>query len=154
MARQYTLQKCIPLERATGYHCYFFGLLQGEDDGTTLVPVAQYLEGRDGEKPLGVYALYDSNRNLQYVGYGRNIVLAVKVECSHDRYTEQDSRKRPAAREDWQGQAWLQLCSVQLILDQHTFTRQTFFVILSLCLRGADHVLSKAEGNRTAAARL
>ena len=52
---------------------------QGEDDGTTLVPVAQYLEAREGEKPLGVYALYDAGRNLQYVGYGRNIVLAVKV---------------------------------------------------------------------------
>lgn len=52
---------------------------QGEDDGTTLVPVAQYLEAREGEKPLGVYALYDTNRNLQYVGYGRNIILAAKV---------------------------------------------------------------------------
>lgn len=53
--------------------------MQGEDDGTTLVLVAQYLEARDGEKPLGVYALYDSSRNLQYVGYGRNIILAVKA---------------------------------------------------------------------------
>ena len=53
--------------------------MQGEDDGTTLVPVAQYLEARDGEKPLGVYALYDSSRNVQYVGYGRNIILAVKA---------------------------------------------------------------------------
>ena len=44
-----------------------------------LVTVAQYLEGREGEKPLGVYALYDASRNLQYVGYGRNIILAVKV---------------------------------------------------------------------------
>ena len=56
--------------------------IQGEDDGTTLVPVAQYIEAREGEKPLGVYALYDSKRNLQYVGYGRNIVLAVKVGLS------------------------------------------------------------------------
>ena len=44
-----------------------------------LVPVAQYLEAREGEKPLGGYALYDASRNLQYVGYGRNIILAVKV---------------------------------------------------------------------------
>ncbi len=43
------------------------------------MPVAQYLEAREGEKPLGVYALYDSKRNMQFVGYGRNIVLAVKV---------------------------------------------------------------------------
>ena len=47
-----------------------------------LVPVAQYLEAREGEKPLGVYALYDASRNLQYVGYGRNIILAVKVSPS------------------------------------------------------------------------
>jgi len=26
-----------------------------------------------------VYALYDERHNLQYVGYSRNIVLAVKV---------------------------------------------------------------------------
>ena len=32
-----------------------------------------------GERPLGVYALYDERHNLQYVGYSRNIVLAVKV---------------------------------------------------------------------------
>lgn len=32
-----------------------------------------------GERPLGVYALYDEKHNLQYVGYARNIVLAVKV---------------------------------------------------------------------------
>ena len=46
------------------------------------MPVAQYLEAREGEKPLGVYALYDASRNLQYVGYGRNIILAVKVSPS------------------------------------------------------------------------
>ena len=46
------------------------------------MPVAQYLEAREGEKPLGVYALYDTSRNLQYVGYGRNIILAVKVSPS------------------------------------------------------------------------
>ncbi|KAK9905518.1 hypothetical protein WJX75_001443 [Coccomyxa subellipsoidea] len=50
----------------------------GEDDGTSLVPVEQYLAVRQGEKPLGVYALYDSGRNLQYVGYARNMTLAIK----------------------------------------------------------------------------
>jgi hypothetical protein len=53
--------------------------LQGEDDGTSILPVPAYLAGREGEKPVGVYALYDSRRNLQYVGYGRNVVLAVRV---------------------------------------------------------------------------
>ncbi|KAK9828600.1 hypothetical protein WJX72_000970 [[Myrmecia] bisecta] len=52
---------------------------EGEDDGTTLVPTEQYFTARDGEKPLGVYALYDDRRNLQYVGYSRNLVLAVKA---------------------------------------------------------------------------
>ncbi|CAL8472276.1 g11818 [Coccomyxa elongata] len=51
---------------------------EGEDDGTSLVPVEQYLTVRQGEKPLGVYALYDSGRNLQYVGYARNMTLAIK----------------------------------------------------------------------------
>jgi hypothetical protein len=41
--------------------------------------VAAYLESRDGEKPLGVYAIYDDRHNLQYIGYSRNMVLAVKV---------------------------------------------------------------------------
>lgn len=54
-------------------------MFQGEDDGTSLVPVEQYLAVRQGEKPLGVYALYDSGRNLQYVGYARNMTLAIKV---------------------------------------------------------------------------
>lgn len=53
--------------------------MQGEDDGQTLLPVDIYLEERDGEKPIGVYALYDLKRDLQYVGYSRNMVLAVKV---------------------------------------------------------------------------
>jgi len=55
-------------------------VLQGEDDGTALVPVRQYLDDRENEKPLGVYALYDSTKNLQYVGYGRNIILSIKVK--------------------------------------------------------------------------
>lgn len=28
---------------------------------------------------MGVYALHDSKRNMQYVGYARNMVLAVRV---------------------------------------------------------------------------
>jgi len=50
----------------------------GEDDGQSLLPVAEYLGDRDGEKPIGVYALYDSRRELQYVGFSRNMVLSVK----------------------------------------------------------------------------
>ncbi len=54
---------------------------QGEDDGSTLLRMGEYLRTRNGEKPLGVYALYDEGRHLQYVGYSRNIVLAVKVRA-------------------------------------------------------------------------
>ena len=53
---------------------------QGEDDGSALLPVAAWLAAREGGgKPVGVYALSDARRNLQYVGYARNIVLAVRV---------------------------------------------------------------------------
>jgi Fe-S cluster biogenesis protein NfuA len=55
-----------------------YSIRHGEDDGQTVLPVADYLEARDGEKPVGVYALYDVRRELQYVGFARNIVLAVK----------------------------------------------------------------------------
>ncbi len=41
--------------------------------------VDEYLQTRDGEKPLGVYALYDAHNAVQYIGYSRNMVLAVKV---------------------------------------------------------------------------
>ena len=58
------------------YQCY---LLQGQDDGTSCLSVQEYLETRDGERPLGVYALYDEHSDVQYVGYSRNMVIAVKV---------------------------------------------------------------------------
>lgn len=47
------------------------------------MPVERYLSVREGEKPLGVYALYDRARNLQYVGYARNMTLAIKVILFH-----------------------------------------------------------------------
>lgn len=45
--------------------------------------VGEYLKTRDGEKPLGVYALYNADNAVQYIGYSRNMVLAVKVLYSH-----------------------------------------------------------------------
>ena len=53
--------------------------MQGEDDGTAIISIAKYLDDREGEKMLGVYALYDSAYELQYVGYARHMVLAIKV---------------------------------------------------------------------------
>ncbi|KAF8073253.1 NIFU1 [Scenedesmus sp. PABB004] len=51
---------------------------KGEDDGSALLRVDDYLASRIGEKPLGVYAVLDAARALQYVGYSRNMVLAIK----------------------------------------------------------------------------
>jgi hypothetical protein len=53
--------------------------LQGEDDGTNLVPLQAYLDDREGEQLIGVYALYDARRELQYVGYARNLIQPIKV---------------------------------------------------------------------------
>ena len=61
---------------------------QGEDDGSTVLPVSDYLDARDGERPVGVFALLDARHNTQYVGYSRNMVLAIKVRggwrCADD----------------------------------------------------------------------
>jgi hypothetical protein len=43
------------------------------------MPVEKFLDERDGEKPLGVYALYDNKNNIQYVSFSRNVVLSVRV---------------------------------------------------------------------------
>lgn len=51
---------------------------EGEDDGSALLPVGPWLAAREVERPVGVYALHDSKRNMQYVGYARNMVLAVR----------------------------------------------------------------------------
>jgi Fe-S cluster biogenesis protein NfuA len=52
---------------------------EGEDDGTAIVSAESYLESREGERPVGVFAVYDSRRNLQYVGYSRNMVLSIRT---------------------------------------------------------------------------
>jgi hypothetical protein len=71
---------------ATSHHAGVV-VTQGEDDGSAIMPAASYLDDRDGEKPLGVYAVYDSERNLQYVGYSRNIVLAVRVSHAAEQHS-------------------------------------------------------------------
>ena len=50
-----------------------------EDDGSTVVSLGAYVEARDAEKPLGVYAVYDAQKSVQYVGYSRNVVVALKT---------------------------------------------------------------------------
>ncbi|KAI8100461.1 hypothetical protein M9435_006945 [Picochlorum sp. BPE23] len=58
-----------------------YRFIDGEDDGSSLVPLGEFLAKRSGSErapPVGVYAIYDASRALQYVSYSRNIVLAAK----------------------------------------------------------------------------
>ncbi|KAL6784912.1 NFU3 [Auxenochlorella protothecoides x Auxenochlorella symbiontica] len=59
--------------RKAGYQ-----LIPGEDDGDVLIPVDAYLVHRNDASLLGVYALYDASETLQYVGFSRNMCLAIK----------------------------------------------------------------------------
>ncbi|KAG2450669.1 hypothetical protein HYH02_004509 [Chlamydomonas schloesseri] len=51
---------------------------RGEDEGAIVMPVPTYLDSRDGDKPLGVYCVYDAAGAPAYIGYSRNMVLAIK----------------------------------------------------------------------------
>lgn len=51
---------------------------KGEDEGEVMLPIDEYLTSRDGERPLGVYAVYDQQRSVQYIGFTRNVVLSLK----------------------------------------------------------------------------
>lgn len=53
--------------------------VQGQDDGSVLMPVEEYLASRHQDKPLGVYCVYNQEGALQYIGYARNMVLSIKV---------------------------------------------------------------------------
>eukprot|EP01025_Chloroclados_australasicus_P027940 TRINITY_DN2764_c0_g1_i1.p1 TRINITY_DN2764_c0_g1~~TRINITY_DN2764_c0_g1_i1.p1 ORF type:complete len:445 (-),score=49.46 TRINITY_DN2764_c0_g1_i1:234-1568(-) len=52
--------------------------LTGEDTGEFLIPIGEYLNARESIKQLAVYAIYDKGRELQYVGYSRNVVATVR----------------------------------------------------------------------------
>eukprot|EP00270_Netrium_digitus_P014289 TRINITY_DN4836_c0_g1_i2.p1 TRINITY_DN4836_c0_g1~~TRINITY_DN4836_c0_g1_i2.p1 ORF type:complete len:547 (+),score=147.99 TRINITY_DN4836_c0_g1_i2:51-1643(+) len=54
----------------------------GEDDGTVKVPLSDYVTSRDAQKLAGVYAIYDDQQSLQYVGFSRNIVLSLKTHLA------------------------------------------------------------------------
>jgi hypothetical protein len=68
---------------------------QGEDDGTRLLPASSYVQNREGEKPVGVYAIYDAAQAIQYVGFSRNIVLSVKVR-DHAQRTQRAIAQHPS----------------------------------------------------------
>eukprot|EP00882_Tetradesmus_deserticola_P012317 GHRQ01013056.1.p1 GENE.GHRQ01013056.1~~GHRQ01013056.1.p1 ORF type:complete len:463 (+),score=198.26 GHRQ01013056.1:85-1389(+) len=59
-----------------------YNFREGEDDGSSILAVPGFLASREGEKPLGVYAVYDERHALQFVGYSRNMVLAVKTHLA------------------------------------------------------------------------
>lgn len=59
-----------------------YPFIEGEDDGGAVMEIDAFLSKRtlssDTLPPMGVYAIYDAARTLQYVSYSRNIVLSVK----------------------------------------------------------------------------
>jgi len=59
-----------------------YRIRKGEDDGSTAIEVGAWLEERDGEKPLGVYEIQDHDGNIQYIGYARNMVTAIRGHLS------------------------------------------------------------------------
>ena len=59
-----------------------YPFIPGEDDGEAVMEIDAFLSKRalssDTLPPMGVFAIYDAARALQYVSYSRNIVLSVK----------------------------------------------------------------------------
>jgi Fe-S cluster biogenesis protein NfuA len=62
-----------------------YAFVEGEDDGSSLVPLNTFLSKRRQPAgnstmapPMGVFAIYDQSRALQYVSYSRNITLSVR----------------------------------------------------------------------------
>ena len=59
-----------------------YQFIKGEDDGEAVMDIDAFLSKRklssDTLPPMGVFAIYDASRTLQYVSYSRNIVLSIK----------------------------------------------------------------------------
>ena len=53
--------------------------IQEEDRGQVQIPVENYLSNRFTEKRAGCYAVYGKDKGLQYIGYARSVVGAIKV---------------------------------------------------------------------------
>lgn len=50
----------------------------GEDDGSSIIPFQDYVNTRENLKFVGVYAIYNNEDQIQYVGYARNVVMSLK----------------------------------------------------------------------------
>ncbi|CAM6100063.1 unnamed protein product [Calypogeia fissa] len=55
---------------------------EGEDDGSSILGFDEYVSAREAGKFSGVYAVYNSTAQLEYVGYSRNVVLSLKTHRS------------------------------------------------------------------------
>eukprot|EP00249_Psilotum_nudum_P021913 c28297_g1_i2 orf=667-2055(+) len=55
---------------------------EGEDDGSTILPLHDYVQRRENMEFTGIYAVYDMYAKLQYIGYSRNIIKSLK--CHKD----------------------------------------------------------------------
>ena len=53
-------------------------ILKGEVEGTEVFEISEWLEKREGTKLCGLYAIYREDKKLQFVGYSRNIVVAIR----------------------------------------------------------------------------
>ena len=62
-----------------------YEIREGEDDGESIVSAAAWVEARELEKPTGVYAIYNQSKELQFVGYTRNVVTAVRGAVGNGR---------------------------------------------------------------------
>ena len=62
-------------------------VLQAEDRGEVQIPIENYLSDRFTEKRAGSYAVYGKDSCLQYIGFARSVVSALKVRhhahCCH-----------------------------------------------------------------------
>jgi len=50
-----------------------------EDRGGVRVAVSRYVQRKAAQKKAGVYAIYNSSGEAQYIGFARSILAAVKV---------------------------------------------------------------------------
>ena len=64
--------------RSDGYHVEV-----GVDDGSETVLVDEWIEERESETPVGVFAVYDRDRKPQFVSYSTNVVVSVRKLREH-----------------------------------------------------------------------
>lgn len=50
----------------------------GEDDGSSIIPFEDYVNTRGNFKFTGVYAIYNNEDQIQYVGFSRNVIMSLK----------------------------------------------------------------------------